>query len=228
MLNVNLKRFREWRKMATEKMPKRHAWNPVVAGQSLPEEPGVYVLVAGKPLRKLGGKKDSTGILYIGSTNNLLRRWPWRKKHEAYAHHLLGYIAQPNGSSESTLTIRLPKPPTSSEPGDLQHKVVFRNARLFFCKCGKVGEKILHPQGKPGASRDSNWSRLEELLLIKHFFTFGQYPPFNAKSPSIKSIHDHWDWEVWWNWLFVEMEIDGRWDELVIKVNQATKASHRA
>lgn len=146
------------------------------------DSPGVYALVATKKgYSTLLGKKSR--ILYIGEAGNLYTRLRSRKEDDRPNHHFLGYWTAAKGNHHL--------------PRELK-KVLSKLNKIFDAdtygwKLDKTTEKE-NPwnNGKHMAPR----KLLEEWLLIKHLFEFGQFPPLNAKVTSIKAIATYWN--SWW------------------------------
>lgn len=177
-------------------------------------ESGVYALVAGTEIRKLKDH-DAAGILYFGGSDDLHDRL--RKTGEdLFSHSVLWYVLSSEGHSPLR-PVELPDGTVNQEHPKWPHY-----SRVDDPKLSQPGLWVL-PIPESSEGDEISWKNLEKLLLIKHFFQFGQYPPFNADCPSIKSIYDHWENlpgnKPGWGELWKAVRVDEAWDDLV---NNAT------
>lgn len=177
-----------------------HHWSRGVGDVS-----GVYALIKNPPV--IPGRSR---ILYIGSSTVLNSRHRLRvdDASEKIDHHLLWYIADAAPDDFGEVNVALPAlgiPKGESAATHLE------------------GTACVHYQLTPGNDIEYEWngkrskpkcSMIEELLLIRHFFEYGCYPPFNAKNPSIRSITDWWN-ENWWQKYWTDYQVEHRWNGLL-------------
>lgn len=177
-------------------------WEKWTTATKLPADAGVYVLVGTGPLTKLNGSKDRAGLLYVGECSSLRDRLKLRGEGEyagTFNHHLLYYVLGKAAHAQELGPIELPIGPGMADVREATH---LGEPRIFFAPT-------------------PNHRELEQLLLIKHFFEFGQFPPFNAHCPSIKSIYDHWEKrpgkKPGWRELWKKLKVDDAWKQLRVK-----------
>lgn len=170
--------------------------------------PGVYALVATRKGYPTVLDKKSR-VLYIGETGSLYDRLHIRRDKKAN-HHLLWYlnVAVEDGKSKTASRLN----DTLKQVGDMY------DWKVFACKFGKG--KIRYHDEKGRKETKAATEMLEELLLINHFFEYGQFPPFNTRARSIKSIAEYWTttkqcewWESYWN----DWKVEKCWKGLLKK-----------
>lgn len=165
-------------------MPQKYKWEPWPDSVNNLEEwnvPGVYALVATKGAYKTilrGGSR----VLYIGEAKDLsqrIGRWVKGKR----SHSVLWYL-----DDAKEVETEMPKELRrllSEIESTYVPKVYALNLESDPRNDWNKGEhKPVHKM-------------LEEVLLIQHFFTFGQFPPLNAMTHSIMSIYAYWTTD-WW------------------------------
>jgi len=153
----------------------------------LKPRPGVYALITGTTLDKLCGP-DPAGILYIGQSANLRSRLRLKTNGE-FNHSLLWYtVSKGNGNGQLRVKLGIEA---------LGSKQVSKDAFILF----------MYRSSKASAVE------LEQALLAWHLGRFGQSPPLNARSPSMKSMAD-W-WEDWWAQRLMKPTTRNIWNDLL-------------
>lgn len=160
--------------------------------------PGVYVLATGSKIEKIKGT-DEHGILYVGESSDLKLRLGLVNRGDVseFNHSALSYLfdhgAKLNGK-------QLPRTVLPEQVGRVKEWKVAK----------KLGRPILLYLQVPTKDRKN----VESLLQIEHFLRFGQYPPFNAKCPSIKSIYEEWSTGKNWGQKWQKLKIKSKWESL--------------
>ena len=198
----------------------KHKWIAYTewVAQKTRGESGVYALAAGTEIRKLK-RPDDAGILYFGGSGDLHGRL--RKTGEdLFNHSALWYVLSSEGYGPLR-PVELPDGTVNQEHPKWPHF-----SRVDDPNLSQPGLWVL-PIPESSGGDEFSWKDLEKLLLIKHFFRFGQYPPFNADCPSIKSIYEHWQKrpgpKPGWGTLWKTVRVDEAWGDLVEKGKPGSK-----
>lgn len=181
--------------------------------------PGVYVLATGKPIKKVRGS-DPIGILYVGESSNLARRLRLAERKggksggkptpKEFDHSVLSYLFDTAAKLEG---LTLPRIVLPNEVGSGRE----------WSSVQKLSQTLLV------YTAEEEHEDFEKLLQIQHFLKFGQYPPLNARCPSIKSIYDHWQERPGkkdgWGELWKKLKVDAAWAGLT---SEATRTKGKS
>lgn len=174
--------------------------------------PGIYALVAGTSIRKLK-HCDDAGILYFGGSDNLHKRLR-KTSEDVFDHSSLGW----------TLSWDEPAGEIGLRPIELPNGTVNKSNPKFPAFSKVDDPDLSQPALWVLPTPREKWKDLEKMLLMKHFFEFGQYPPFNADCPSIKSMYVHWKKrpnDKGWKEIWGSLGVDRMWTSLVEQVKQS-------
>ncbi len=181
-------------------MPQAYKWEPwpeaaekSEAGNMLKEwnVPGVYALVAARREFQTVLSEGSR-ILYIGETEDLRQRIGTRVKGKR-SHSVLWYL-------DDAMAVE------TEMPKELR-RLLSEIESTYVPKVYALNLVSDPPNAWNNGKHKSVNKMLEEVLLIQHLFTFGQFPPLNAMTRSIMSIYAYWTpswWQDFWknpqNW----------------------------
>lgn len=192
-------------------MPHKYKWELWQGSASEHESwevPGVYALVAAKEKYPTVLGRGSR-VLYLGEAKRLNQRIGTRVKGKR-SHSILWYLDD----------AKCDKTEMPLELNGLLKKIDNK-----YCPIVYAYNLVADPPNRWNNGEHKPVNKLfEEVLLIQHFFAFGQFPPLNAMSRSIMSIYAFWT-EYWWrdfwkspeNWKLPKGVVEKCWKELLKK-----------